>query len=54
MHTLAMDVRFAFRTMFKNARVTILAALTLALGIGRLLRELRFRPTPEAWSAPRW
>jgi len=34
MHTLAMDVRFAFRTMSKNARVTILAALTLALGIG--------------------
>ena len=34
MHTLAMDVRFAFRTMVKNARVTILAALTLALGIG--------------------
>ena len=34
MHTLVMDVRFAFRTMSKNARVTILAALTLALGIG--------------------
>ncbi len=34
MYTLAMDVRFAFRTMSKNARVTILAALTLALGIG--------------------
>jgi predicted permease len=29
-----MDVRFALRTMFRNARVTILAALTLALGIG--------------------
>ncbi len=34
MHTLAMDVRFAFRTLSRNSRVTILAALTLALGIG--------------------
>jgi len=34
MHTLAMDVRFAIRTMARNARVTLLAALTLALGIG--------------------
>jgi putative ABC transport system permease protein len=34
MHTLAMDVRFAIRTLFKNARVTVLAVVTLALGIG--------------------
>jgi putative ABC transport system permease protein len=34
MKTLAMDLRFALRTMSRNARFTILAALTLALGIG--------------------
>lgn len=34
MHTLASEMRFALRTMWRNGRGTILAALTLALGIG--------------------
>jgi putative ABC transport system permease protein len=36
MGTLVMDLRFALRSMWRNGRVSLLAALTLALGIGAI------------------
>lgn len=36
MHTLFADMRFSIRSLGRNARVTLLAAVTLALGIGAI------------------
>ena len=49
MHTLVSDLRFSIRSLRRNARVTILAAVTLALGIGASTAILSVTKGVSSW-----